>query len=80
MCFDQQENLVRFACNWNDGIMGSGQLSEWFVGKITLTKYVTNENVPPKTSSQRRIYIIPVFHYFMCEVKAQTSKNPLYSQ
>jgi len=60
--------------------MGSGQLREWFVGKITLTRHETNEKVPHKTSSQRQIYIIPPFHYSMCEAKAQTSQKTLYSQ
>ena len=70
--------LVRFAHNWNVGIMGSGKLRELFVGKIILTRHVTNEKVPPKTSSQRRIYIIPPFHYSMCEAKAETSQKSLY--
>ena len=67
------------------GIMGSGKLREWFVGKIALIRHVTNEKVPHKTSSQRRIYIpakdgiygIPPFQYSMCEEKAQTSQRLL---
>jgi hypothetical protein len=60
--------------------MGPGNLREWFVGEITLTSHVTNEKVPLKTSSQRRIYIIPPFQYSMCEVKAKISQILLYSQ
>jgi hypothetical protein len=84
--FSFRHKLVRFAHPamagleyWNVGIMGSGQLREWFVGKITLTRHVTNEKVPLKTSSQRRIYIIPPFQYSIipcARQKLRPHKNP----
>jgi hypothetical protein len=54
---------------WNTGIMGSGRLGQWFVGKTLLTRELINERLPYKT-------VIPLFH-----VRGKNSKLkiPLFS-
>ena len=44
-------------------IMGFGELMEWFIGKIKLTKHERNEKFRSNPFGRRRIYIIPLFHY-----------------
>jgi len=41
---------------WKNGIMGSGKLGHWFVGKTQLKKKLVNERLPYKI-------IIPTFQY-----------------
>jgi hypothetical protein len=46
-------------------------LGEWYVKKITLARHDINKKGLFKTLIQRKIYIIPPFHYFIEEVKAE---------
>ena len=49
---------------WNDGIMGSGKMGQWFIGKIRLDMEIKNVNrlgnVLLKSTFQYSI--IPSFH------------------
>jgi len=62
------------------GMMGSEKLREWFVGKITLTRYEINEKVPSKSSRQRRIFIIPLFHYQLWGILMSDFKALIYEK
>jgi hypothetical protein len=42
---------------WNTGIMGSGRLGQWFVGKTLLTRKLINEKLPLKST----------FHYSLAQ-------------
>jgi hypothetical protein len=52
---------------WNTGIMGSGRLGQWFVGKTLLTRKLINERLPYKT-------IIPLFHHSIIPCARQKLK------
>jgi len=57
---------------WNNGILGSGKLREWFIGKTLLTRKSINEKLPYKI-------IIPTFQYSIIpgvRQYATASKNP----
>jgi hypothetical protein len=60
---------------WNTGIMGSGRLGQWFVGKTLLTRKLINERFPCKT-------IIPIFQHSIipcARQKLKAQKIPLIS-
>ena len=42
---------------------GFGELTEWFIGKIKLTKHERNEKVGPNPFGRRRVCIIPLLHH-----------------
>jgi len=50
---------------WNTGIMGSGRLGQWFVGKTLLTRKLINEKLPLK----------PTFHYSIIPLFQMQGKN-----
>jgi hypothetical protein len=56
--------------------MGYGELAEWVIGKIKLTKHRKNEKFGSNPFSRRRIYIIPLFHVAI--IKKDAIKNPLF--
>jgi hypothetical protein len=43
--------------------MGYGELTEWVIEKIALTRDETNEKCRSNPFGRRRIYIIPLFHH-----------------
>ena len=45
---------------WNNGILGSGKLRQWFIGKTLLTRKLINERLPCKI-------IIPTFQYSLAQ-------------
>jgi hypothetical protein len=47
---------------WNTGIMCFGELKEWVIGKIKLTKHKRNEKFGSNPFGRRQIYIIPLFN------------------
>jgi hypothetical protein len=51
--------VMRLEC-WNNGMMGSGKLREWFVGKITLTGHekMRKRHIKHQTKDE-----IPSFQY-----------------
>jgi len=60
---------------WNTGIMGSGRLGQWFVGKTLFPRKFINERFPYKT-------IIPIFHHSIIPSARQElkpHKSPLFS-
>jgi hypothetical protein len=48
---------------WNTGIMGFGELTEWVIGKIKLTNHKRNEKFGFNPFGRRLISIIPLFHH-----------------
>jgi len=53
---------------WNNGILGSGKLRQWFIGKTLLTRKLINDRVPYKI-------IIPTFQYSICEAIRNSLKT-----
>ena len=45
---------------WNNGILGSGKLRQWFIGKTLLTRKLINERLPYKI-------IIPTLQYSLAQ-------------
>jgi hypothetical protein len=61
---------------WNDGIMGSGKMGQWLIGKISLDREA-NKCV---TSFKNQHSNIPPFHYSMRQAKNRGLENLLYFQ
>ena len=52
-------------------------MTDWVIGKIKLTNRKRNEKFESNPFGRRRIYIIPLFHYSMCEARIPSlSKYP----
>jgi len=70
-------NLVRFAHpaysgrmlkQWNIGILGSGKLRQWFIGKTLLTTKLVNEKLVCKIiPANHGIFDIPTFQYSLAQ-------------
>jgi len=60
--------------HWNNGF---GGLTEWVIGKSKLSNHKKNEKFGSNPFGRRRIYIIPIFHYSMHEVKAPSPNKCL---
>jgi hypothetical protein len=59
---------------WNDGIMGSGKMGHWIIGKISLDGKGKNDIFGQKTN-------IPIFHHSGHSGTRQKSnpQNPIHS-
>ena len=58
---------------WNDGIMGSGEMGQCFIGKIPFDNKVNKWEY----FFQNQHSNIPPFHYSMCEAKIPGLKTSL---
>ena len=87
------DKLVRFAHNWNVGILeywkngfwppacraygSERKMGEWFIRQAILTKHEANEKIVVILSLLRRFYIIPLFH--VQGINSDSAKTFLFS-